>query len=76
MINILIKIGIKKVYLIGFDGFNYFEQNHYYDNYSYYINESTVKNNNRIITEYLKKYREKIDIEFITESIYEVNLWK
>jgi 4-hydroxy 2-oxovalerate aldolase len=71
LINLLTKAKVEKAYLAGFDGYSS-KQN------SYYQNDINVKNDeewynyiNNFIKTALKKLNEKIEINFITESLYE-----
>lgn len=71
LINLLIKAGVKKLALAGYDGFHY-SRNDYYDEKM--LNgvpyEKQLQINEAIIT-YFKNIRRDIEIEFITPTIYD-----
>lgn len=72
LINVLKKVGVKKVCLAGYDGFSYSEQNNYCD-------ERLVSNVryerqaelNEAMTKYFKSIRRSMDVTFITPTIYD-----
>ena len=72
MINILKKIYHKHIYLIGFDGFDYDQYNNFYDeSLLYLIDKNRVDKMNNSLKEYIKLYRNEVDITFLTKSKYE-----
>ena len=69
--QLLRRLGIKKVYLAGFDGFT--GENHdYYDiSYSFAGNDKLLAHSNQIIRQGIKAASNEIEVEFITPSLYE-----
>lgn len=71
-INIFKCLGTTKILLAGFDGFKYDQiKNFYDDKLLYLINKNIIDELNETLTKYIKLYKKEIDIEFITNSIYE-----
>lgn len=68
LLNALIKIGVKKVYLAGFDGFSSNKENYYDRIYEFTSNKSSERN--RLISNALSKINELIQINFITQTEY------
>lgn len=66
IIQALIKMGIKEIYLAGFDGFKG-EDDYIYNYYELQV-DNTDKNS--IIKEILKIYSKDIKINFITPSLF------
>lgn len=69
LIKMLIAIGIKDIYLAGFDG--YYPDNP--NNYAYSAIEykfADIEKRNKLICNEIKKLRNKVNIIFITESLY------
>ena len=70
-LNILKKAGIKDVYLCGFDGFDYGENNYYSDELSYRISKENIEKMNNDTKKYVKLYKKDININWATKSKYE-----
>ena len=70
LLNILLKVGVKEVFLAGFDGFNITDENYYDEKLSYIIEKEKVNQLNELMTKYLKFYAKSIKINWITKSKY------
>ena len=72
-INLIKKIGIKELKLIGFDGFE-LDQTHNYLNDNLYIDldNERIKNMNNALSEYFKECQKAVTLEFITETRYAI----
>lgn len=74
-LSALVRMDIQKVFLAGFDGFS--QGNNYFDNsYSYAGNETYTIDSNNIIIEGLKQLSNKIQVEFLTPSLYKSKLYE
>lgn len=73
-ISLLIKSGVQQVSLAGFDGFQVNEQNYFEQEYSFTGNEDYALENNRTTIEGLRQLSKKIEMTFITKSMYEEGL--
>ena len=61
-----------KVMLAGFDGLSYnLNENYYDETMRYAYSEESVINSNKFYKNFIKNLREKIEIDFITPSVYE-----
>ena len=70
-ISLLIKAGVNHVSLAGFDGFQANEQNYFEQEYSFSGTECYALENNKITIAGLNELSKKIQISFVTKSIYE-----
>ena len=74
MLEVLSRIGVKKVYFAGLDGFSpVMTQNYASDDL---INNSKIddaEKKNSVMSEELSKYAKEIDLEFITETMYKLS---
>jgi 4-hydroxy 2-oxovalerate aldolase len=71
MFNILKAIGVKTVYLAGFDGFSSNINENYMDrNLRRPVTEEQANERNEFFREFLKNMSEKMTITFLTESLY------
>ncbi len=74
-INLLSKLNVKNYILAGFDGFsgnikeNYYEQSLYLD-----VEEERLADMNRATARRFEQLSKQIDISFLTESTYEMNI--
>ena len=71
LIKYLIKLGIKDIYLAGFDGYSM----NYYENYNEDVTEcavdtSFIKNTNNGLQQVIKEFSEKANITFLTKTKY------
>lgn len=73
-INLLIKLGIDTIYLAGFDGHSTSTTNYYKDELSTEQAIETLNNINKGFVSVLNRYRQSVNIEFITKSLYEESL--
>lgn len=72
-LNFLNRVGVKKVYLAGFDGFKTRSLENYYDNSLYVqVEDEQLVQMNRAISEKLSQMSRQIEIIFLTESIYKL----
>lgn len=70
-IAMLIRTGIQNVTLAGFDGFKA-NSNDYYDyKYAFAGNEKYIVDSNESTKEVLKNFTKEIEINFLTESLYD-----
>ena len=70
-LKMLHRLGIKKVYLAGFDGFTIEGKDYYDASYSFAGNAEFRMSSNEKIRNELKNMYDKISIEFITKSVYQ-----
>lgn len=74
ILNILKKSGVSEILLAGFDGFSIERDNNYYtDELTYIIDKNRIKELNNVLKKYIKKYKEELNIKFLTSSKYEEN---
>lgn len=72
ILNLLKKIKYNKVYLAGFDGFEYEQSKNFYDDkLVFLVDKNRIDELNNTLTEYIDLYKNDIEIRFITNSIYE-----
>lgn len=69
MLNALVKLRLKRVFVAGFDGFN--RKNNYIDDMYNFTSENNIKNEEKF-SEYLKKISKDIDIRTITYTNYDI----
>jgi len=70
LLQLLIKHNIKKVHIAGLDGYKFNDDNYSYKEFDRLYDEKALKkNNNELLTE-LKEIRKRIDIVFITDSMF------
>ena len=67
----LVRTGVKKVMLAGFDGYLPGKEDYYQSSYSFAGNEAYKLEMNGIVREGLQYLKEKISFEFVTPSLYE-----
>ena len=73
LLKLFIKIGVKSVAIAGLDGFSPVAADNYVSNEL--INNAKVNEfdeRNEIMSEELEKFSEKIDINFITKTLYKI----
>ncbi len=70
----LIRIGMKEVYLAGFDGFRAKENDYYDARYAFAGNDEYNLSSNETTALGLKQLSQKVDIHFLTESLYELRM--
>ena len=69
LMKLLNRLGQNTVYVAGFDGYQEEKQNYVY---SYMASQYTKgKDENRKIKKYISELKKKMDIYFLTDSIYE-----
>jgi 4-hydroxy 2-oxovalerate aldolase len=67
----LIKLGIKKVFIAGMDGYSVEpDRNFINDHMSFFAQKGTFEAMNEGMVNVLRQYMEKIEIEFVTEPRY------
>lgn len=72
LLNLLAEIDIRKIFMAGFDGFRTdMDENYYDDNLRRPVGREQARERNRMIREHILKMKEKMDIQFITPSMYE-----
>ncbi|MBR3161781.1 MAG: aldolase catalytic domain-containing protein [Bacilli bacterium] len=72
LLNILKQCKLSnKVLLAGFDGFSInHDDNFYKEDILYVIDKNKISELNNLITKYIKFYKKKLNIEFLTKSLY------
>ncbi len=70
LINVLIRTGVHELALAGYDGFDPVGGNYYDENITTTANAEYQEKVNKATTEYFMKLGRKIDISFITPSLY------
>lgn len=73
-ISLLIQLGVETIYLAGFDGHKPSMRNYYKDELSTEQSVEKLNSINEGFVSVLKNYRQKVNIEFITKSLYEESL--
>ena len=72
LLNLLIHLGVKEVYLAGFDGYEGIVASNYYNEYAPLLYDtSKVSERNEAIKEFIKSISQKIKVNFLTDSRYE-----
>ena len=72
LINVLKKAGVKKLTLAGYDGFDPFKADNYFDGkLNLNIQYKKREDMNRAIISYFEKLRRSIDVKFLTPTIYD-----
>ena len=69
MLNALVRLGMKKVYLAGFDGFSKDSMKNYYSTGHNYVLENESDKNAEISAQ-LKRISEQMKLIFITQTLY------
>lgn len=72
LLKALLKLNINKVILAGFDGFSKYAKNYYDKNEQFYQQHQDVNEVTTAIIEQLNKFKKSINIQFLTESTYEI----
>lgn len=72
ILNLLNHISINKVFIIGFDGFKDIHS-YYEESMEYNIDEEDICIKNDHITKEILELRKYMNIEFLTESLYDIN---
>lgn len=71
LLKVMIRIGVPKVYLAGFDGyFGQHKKNYLYANMEYKFSKSQANELNRYVAGVLQKLKEKLEVVFVTDSLY------
>jgi 4-hydroxy 2-oxovalerate aldolase len=71
LLKLLIKLNIKEVSIAGFDGYHYKESNYNYPEYDRILEKKELEKQNEHVISSLQKISKKINLNFITDSIYE-----
>lgn len=72
LMNVLMAIGVKKVYLAGFDGFTTEVTANYYDaKLMRPVSLEKAELRNKRTKNYLKSIENKVEVEFLTPSLYQ-----
>ena len=74
LLNIFRKCKVKnRILLAGFDGFSVdYANNFYNDDILYVIDKNKVLELNVLLTKYISHYRKELNIEFVTNSLYDL----
>lgn len=72
LINLLKALGIEQIVLAGFDGFSIDINSNYYNKLLQRpVNCTSMHERNNLLSQYIRYMKKKINIKFLTESIYE-----
>lgn len=71
LIKLLVSIGVEQIFCAGFDGYSEKEDNYLNPEMEYYFVKKEAINLNSHMKEAIYEYRKKIDIQFLTYSIYD-----
>ncbi len=71
-LNALVRLGIKKVSLAGFDGYSLHGQNYFTNEHNYAFDNDTESERNSNISKALSFMSRKIKINFITNTLYKI----
>jgi 4-hydroxy 2-oxovalerate aldolase len=69
-LNLLAKLHPNKVYLAGLDGYSFDKENYYLERLNLFQNKETIIEQNKAMKNKIKKLQNKLNIEFITPSLY------
>ena len=70
-IKFFTQMGVKKIYLAGFDGYSHDEKENYGESTMAFVTRTAVLDAmNRGMTEMLKKYSELVELNFLTKPHY------
>lgn len=72
LLSFLNKVGLKSVSLAGFDGYKVNEHNYYRKGYEVGIDDIENANRNEIMTKALRFFADKIELSFITPTMYKL----
>lgn len=73
LLKVLIKLGIDKVTLAGFDGYSRDTTNYYNENMEYDFSKKMAEYLNQYTIDFIQKKSDEIELEFLTESRYSIN---
>ena len=72
LLNLLINMGIKEIFICGFDGYSAYPKDNYFDESLSMGTSLNIKlKKNKLIKKAVKELSKVIKINFITESLYE-----
>lgn len=75
LINLLNRLEVKNIYLAGFDGFSKIKTENYFDDEMINnVEYSTIEEKNIAIKKQINLIKNHINIEFLTDSLYEQNV--
>ncbi|SDP35304.1 aldolase catalytic domain-containing protein [Selenomonas ruminantium] len=72
VMKLMQRIGKRKIFLAGFDGFTGDNSDYYDVSYSFASEEGVLVHNNEIISDMIMDMTNEIDVEFITPSLYKM----
>ncbi|MED3793807.1 3-deoxy-manno-octulosonate cytidylyltransferase [Niallia alba] len=67
----LINIGVKDIKIAGLDGYNNSENQYSYEEFDRILDDEILKKQNELMFNFLNSVKDKINIRYITPSIYE-----
>lgn len=72
LLKVMLRVGMEKVYLAGFDGYSGKpnKKNYLYSNMEYKFGKLKADNLNKYVAGILQELKEKIELIFITDSLY------
>jgi CMP-N-acetylneuraminic acid synthetase len=73
LMNLLVQLGLKSIFVAGFDGYNYLETNYSYKEYSRILKKEQMTEQNLKTTESIKELTKNLKINFLTPSLFKQN---
>lgn len=71
LLKTMLKVGVRKIFLAGFDGYSKRADNHFDVSREYIFVKTKAEYLNRYVREFLATIADSIEIEFVTDSRYE-----
>ena len=72
LLRLLVELNIKEVYLAGFDGYSRTDDNYFDQAFEYNFSKEKADYFNAYVREYLDKVKEKLKVQFVTDSFYQI----
>ncbi|MDR2993004.1 MAG: aldolase catalytic domain-containing protein [Bacillus cereus] len=73
LLNLLIKLNPEKLYIAGLDGYSLNKNNYYRERLNFTQDAESLIERNSVIKNKIKNIKNKLDIEFITPSLYTID---
>lgn len=71
LLNVLVKTGVRRAACAGFDGYRCHGENYFNSDMDYRIAREKSQGINRYVTETLRRLAGTLDIEFVTDTLYQ-----
>ena len=71
LLKAMIKVGVKKIFLAGFDGYSKRADNYFDVSRAYSFVKTKAEYLNRYVKEFLASIDDSLEIKFVTDSRYE-----